>query len=98
MVRRVWIVAVLALTLKTFIAGAPAAAMPASPVGMVEASPSLAGGVQYDGGRAYRTRRAYRRVPAYRSRDDRPLRAYRSQTVCRVRYTPYGARRVCFRR
>ena len=53
----------------------------------------------------YRAARYYRPVRYYRParRYYRPYRSYRpyrfrSRVVCRVRYTAYGPRRVCFRR
>ena len=46
----------------------------------------------------YRPRRVYRPYRVYRpARYYRP-RYYRPRVVCRVRYTHWGARRVCYRR
>jgi hypothetical protein len=50
------------------------------------------GGGRYYGGRRYYGARYYRPVRYYR-----PARYYRP-VVCRVRYTAWGPRRVCYRR
>lgn len=78
------------------VSGAPASAAPLGSA-MPEAAASAEAYMQGRGyRRSYAPRRSYRRV--YRPyRSYRP-RYYRPRVVCRVRYTPYGARRICTRR
>jgi hypothetical protein len=77
-------------------AGSPASAAPAgpgSPPVALETSGPAESYMQY---RRYRHRYyAPRRYRPYRS-FRRPY--YRPRVVCRVRYTPWGPRRVCYRR
>jgi hypothetical protein len=77
------------------VAGAPASA---APVGWGFPAATAASGpaesyMQYRRYRPYYApRRAYRPYRYYRPR------YYRPRVVCRVRYTPWGPRRVCYRR
>lgn len=86
------------------LSGAPATAAPfnsgAMPLAQVETPLVAKAQWGYGYGRRgyYRPYRAYRPYRVYRPyRAYRPL-YYRPRIVCRVRYTAWGPRRVCFRR
>ena len=95
------------------LSGQPASATPlvgSLPAAASTGDNSLVAGVQFGPGygygygrRFYRPRYYYPRRAYYAPRFYRPRRAYypyryRPRIVCRIRYTYYGPRRVCFRR
>ena len=79
---------------------------PAAKAAPVPSSPAVAGQLVVPGlteNAQYYRRRYYRPRPYYRPRYYRPRPYYRPyyarpRVVCRVRYTAYGPRRVCYRR
>jgi hypothetical protein len=83
------------------ISGAPASATPlasGAPVAAAVTGGPLEGYMQYGYRRRYAPRRFYAPRRAFRP-IYRPYGFYaRPRLVCRVRYTAWGPRRVCFRR
>jgi hypothetical protein len=79
------------------LASAPASATPIGAGSSAAVAGAVDGGlvtaVQWGYGRPHY---GYRRHYGYRPYYGRPY--YRPPVVCRIRYTPWGPRRVCFRR
>jgi hypothetical protein len=92
------LMAIIGAVVGGYLAVAPASAAPFSATTPIaETSAPAEAYMQYRGYRRYYApRRAYRRV--YRPRRYYAPRYYRPRVVCRVRYTAWGPRRVCFRR